>query len=71
MSSWFKGWFGYGLGAGVAKALFGDGQPERAVAGGPIRHQTEAEIRADEKRYEEDARRLDAEDEARKRREAR
>jgi hypothetical protein len=27
--------------------------------GPPIRHQTEAEIRADEKRYDEEAKRLD------------
>jgi hypothetical protein len=61
--SWFTGWFGYGLGAGAAKAVFG----ERKAAQDPIRHQTEAEIRADEARYDEDAKRLDAEDAATKR----
>jgi hypothetical protein len=72
MSSWFKKWFGYGLGAGTAKAINGDGKPEGGGAGrGPIRQQTEAEIRADEKRYDEDARRLDAEDAAAKRQGAR
>jgi hypothetical protein len=66
---WFKEWFGYGLGVGAAKAILGDG--EQAGGGaerGPIRQQTEAEIRADEARYDEDARRLDAEDAAAKRR---
>jgi hypothetical protein len=72
MSRWYTRWFGYGLGAGVAKALFGDAQPEGGGnAHGPIRTQTEAEIRADEKRYAEDARRLDAEDAATKRRDTR
>jgi len=63
--SWFKAWFGYGLGAGAAKVIFGEDKPEAERA--PIRQQTEAEIRADEKRYDEDARRLDAEDAAAKR----
>jgi len=61
---WFKAWFGYGLGAGVAKTIFGEDHPP---AGGPIRHQTEEEIRADERRYDEDAKRLEAEDAAMKR----
>jgi len=61
---WLTGWFGYGLGAGAAKAIFGEpAAPQR----GAIRQQTEAEILADEKRYAEDARRLDAEDAAKKR----
>jgi hypothetical protein len=72
MSSWFKNWFAYGLGAGVAKAIFGDDKQEgQAPARGQIRQQTEEEIRADEKRYDEDARRLDAEDAAAKGRGAR
>ncbi len=72
MSNWFKSWFGYGLGAEVAKAVFGGGQPGGGgEARGPIRMQTEAEIRADEKRYDEDARRLADEDAAEKRRGAR
>jgi len=63
----FNRWFGYGLGAGAANAVFGGGLPEAGgEARGPIRMRTEAEIRADEKRYDEDARRLDAEDAARK-----
>jgi hypothetical protein len=61
---WFTGWFGYGLGAGAAKAIFGE---KRSTAGGPVRNMTEAEIRADEKRFDEDAKRLDAEDAAAKR----
>jgi hypothetical protein len=64
--SWLKAWFGYGLGAGAAKAVFGES--ERS-SDGPIREQTEEQIRADEKRFDEDAKRLDAEDAARKRRE--
>jgi hypothetical protein len=61
--SWFSGWFGYGLGAGAAKEIFGE---TKAAPGNPIRQQTEAEIRADEARYDEDAKRLDAEDAAAK-----
>jgi hypothetical protein len=64
--SWLKAWFGYRLGASAAKAIFGE--PERS-SDGPIREQTEEQIRADEKRFDEDAKRLDAEDTARKRRE--
>ena len=61
--SWFNAWFGYGFGRGVAKAIFGE---DRSEARPPIHPQTEAEIRADEKRYDEDAKRLDAEDAASK-----
>jgi hypothetical protein len=63
--SWFTGWFGYGLGAGAAKAIFGE---TKATPGSPARQQTEAQIRADEARYDEDAKRLDAEDDAAKKR---
>jgi len=62
--AWFKSWFGYGLGRGVAQAIFGEGRP---AAPGPIRNMTEEQIKADEKRFDEDARRLDAEDAAEKR----
>jgi hypothetical protein len=61
--SWFTGWFGYGLGAGAAKAVFGE---TKAVPDAPVRQMTEAQIRADEARFDEDARRLDAEDAAAK-----
>ena len=64
--SWFRAWLGYGLGRGAAKAIFGEDKPEAARP--PIRQQTEEEIRADEKRYDEDAKRLDAADEAAKKR---
>jgi hypothetical protein len=64
--SWFKAWLGYGLGRGAARAIFAE--DEKQPAGPPIRPQTEEEIRADEARYDEDARRLDAEDEAAKKR---
>ena len=57
---WFTAWFGYGLGSGAAKAIFGEKRP----TGGPIRNMTEAEILADEKRFNEDARRLEEEDRA-------
>ena len=67
--SWFKAWLGYDLGRRAAKAIFGEDAPEAARP--PIRQQTEAEIRADEERYDEDAKRLDAADEAAKKRSAR
>lgn len=60
---WLKSWFGYGLGVGAAKAVFGEDKPK----GGPIRNMTEEQIRADEKRFDEDAKRLDGEDAAAKR----
>jgi len=61
MSSWFKGAFGYGLGAAVGRAIFGDGGDKSRKAREPIRQQTEEEIRADEKRYDEEAKRYEAE----------
>jgi hypothetical protein len=61
--SWFTGWFGYGLGAGAAKEIFGE---TKAAPEAPIRQRTEAEIRADEARYDDDAKRLAAEDAAAK-----
>ena len=64
--SWLGAWFGYGFGKEAARALFGERRPEAARP--PIRQQTEAEIRADERRYDEDAKRLDEEDAAAKRR---
>ena len=64
--SWFNAWFGYGLGRGAARAIFGEHRAQEAQP--PIRQQTEAEIRADEKRYDEDEKRLAAEDDAAKKR---
>ena len=64
--SWFKAWLGYSIGREAAKAIFDEDKPEAARP--PIRQQTEAEIRADEKRYDEDEKRLDAADEAAKKR---
>jgi len=62
MASSFGGWFGYGFGAAVGKAFFGDGGREtREKRAEPIHQQTEAEILADEKRYDEEAKRLEAE----------
>lgn len=64
MGSWFGRWFGYGLGAGAARAIFGE---DRRVERGdlprapePIRHQTEEEILADEKRFAEDEKRIES-----------
>lgn len=67
--SWLSAWFSYGLGAGAAKAILGEDQPSQPRP--PIREQTEEEIRADEKRYDEEAKRLDEEDAAAKGRGAR
>ncbi len=62
MSSYLGGWFSYGLGKAIGSALFGEKKNSDFEAGGPIRQQTEEEIRADEKRYDEEAKRLDEED---------
>jgi hypothetical protein len=62
MSIWFKAAFGYRLGAAVGRAIFGDrGDERREAAREPIRQQTEEEIRADERRYDEEAKRYEAE----------
>jgi hypothetical protein len=60
MSSYLGAWFGYGLGRSVGNALFGEAKNSRNEA--PIRSMTEEEIRADEARFDEDARRLDEQD---------
>lgn len=61
MSSWARGAFWYGLGASVGRALFGEASRDnRAAPRPPIRPQTEAEILADEARYDEEARQLEA-----------
>ncbi len=63
MSNLFGQWFAYGFGAAVGKAIFSEGRGDgRARTAGPIRQQTEEEILADEKRYDEEEKRLDAED---------
>lgn len=75
MSTWVATAFWYGLGVSAGRAIFSEDRPRERKAGHePVRSQTEAEILADEKRYEEDekrfeeeARKLDA-DEARTRR---
>ena len=68
MSSIFGRWFGYGVGSAVGKSLLPSddgpgGGDERPRAEPPIRGRTETEIRADEKQYAEDEKRM--EDEAR------
>ena len=60
MSSWFGRWFAYGLGKAAGKVIFGDERDERRGPREPIRNQTEAEILADEKRFDEDAKRIEA-----------
>jgi hypothetical protein len=57
--SWLAAWFGYGLGAGAAKTVLGE---TKAPPGNPPRQQTEAQIRADEARYDDEAKRFAAED---------
>ncbi len=57
--SWLSAWFGYGVGKRAAQALLGETKPPPAR---PIHPQTEAEIQADEARYNEEAKRLAAED---------
>jgi hypothetical protein len=64
--SWFTAWFGYGLGARAASTIFAEGGADHGASGGPIRSMTEEEIRADEKRFAEDEKRLDAADAAAK-----
>jgi hypothetical protein len=59
ISRWFTRSFGYGFGAAVGGAIFGEGREKRRA---PMRQQTEEEIRADEKRYDEEAKRYEAED---------
>jgi hypothetical protein len=66
--SWFKRWFAYVLGMGAAKAILGERGPAGDADRAQIRNMTEEEIRTDEKRFDEDARRLDTEDAAAKRR---
>jgi hypothetical protein len=65
MSSWFTRAFGYGLGVSVGRAIFGAGsEQKRRGSEEPIRPQTEDEILADEKRYDEEAKRYEAESNA-------
>lgn len=59
MASWFGRWFGYGLGAAAGKAIFGEDRRSEAPKP-PIRAQTEEEIRADEKRFDAEAKMLEA-----------
>jgi len=65
MPAWFTTWLRYRLGARAASTLFGEDGPDQGEAArGPVRAQTEEEIRADEKRFDEDEKRLDAADAA-------
>lgn len=67
MASIFGRWFGYGLGSSVGRALFGEDPATRSEQRAPVSPaRTEAEFRADEKRFAEDEKRLDAESETAK-----
>jgi hypothetical protein len=52
-------WFAYGLGAELGHALFG-ARPAREGGRARVRTGTEADFRADEKRFDEDERKLEA-----------
>lgn len=68
MVGWFEYWFGHDLYMKLARTLYGGRRPaDEDAHRWPIRPKTEEEIRADEKRFDEEARRLDAEDAARPR----
>jgi len=56
----FGRWFAYGLGSALGGALFGE-RPARERAQAPVRTGTEADFRADEKRFDEDEEKLAAE----------
>jgi hypothetical protein len=60
--SWFGRAFGYGFGAAAGRAIFGEERSDSAAPSAPVRSMTEAQIQADEKRFDEDAKRLEAED---------
>jgi hypothetical protein len=60
MSSWHGRRYGYGLGAILRRVIYGCPREEGHAAREPIRQQTEAEIRADERRYDEDETRIEA-----------
>jgi hypothetical protein len=63
--SWLQSWLEYDIVREIAKAIYGEDRSAREHKP-PIHPQTEAEIRADERRYAEEERRLDAADRAAK-----
>jgi hypothetical protein len=63
--SWLQTWLEYDIVRKVAKAIYGE-VPSAREPPPPIHARTEAEIRADERRYAEEERRLDAADRAAK-----
>lgn len=61
MSNLFGRWIGYGIGSAVGRAIFGEDSGSSAQPShGRDRVGTEADFRADEKRFAEDQKRLDA-----------
>ena len=62
--SWLQSWLEYDVVRKIAKAIYGEVPSRRERP--PIHPQTEAEIRADERRYAEEERRLDDADRAAK-----
>ena len=67
MSSQFEKSAGLGLGVVVGGVLLGSGgEKSNDAEDAPIRQKTEEEILADEKRFDEEAKRFAAEDEARR-----
>ena len=60
MSRTLRRWFAYGFGAAVGRALF-DERADAAASKPPVRTGTEADFRADEKRFAEDEKRIEAE----------
>lgn len=66
MSSSYGRWLGYGFGAAIGRALFGESKADEN-ADGPVRKGTEADFREDEKRFDADQKRIEADaDDAKK-----
>ena len=58
----FSRWFGIGLGASAARAVFREDASPMKASDDAVREDTEATISAAEARYAEEARRLQAEE---------
>lgn len=63
--SWFSKAFGYGLGVAAGRAIFGDDDREkRGAPREPVKPKTEAEIQADEERFDAEEKKLDEQEAA-------